>query len=208
MAGAFFLIVLRLKATVSVQDSILGQSEQSRNPVANCWRTFVDCRFILANTFSTPHEHMSAFLLQFSTRRCTSSCLRMSGMTSSISRRSLSSTNDSSSNNPTEFQSLLRNLKASEHYDLVVIGSGPAAQKCAIDSAKRGKKVAVVDKKDMIGGVCVHTGTIPSKVRIVPLAFLFGVPTHPSIDFSGSSVASNSTSSQGLLWHFVYWKFS
>lgn len=51
----------------------------------------------------------------------------------------------------------------SAHYDLVVIGSGPAAQKCALESAKIGKKVAVVDKAGMIGGVCVHTGTIPSK---------------------------------------------
>ncbi|KAF0695972.1 Aste57867_13244 [Aphanomyces stellatus] len=58
---------------------------------------------------------------------------------------------------------LMRNLKASEHFDLVVIGSGPAGQKCAVDSAKHGKKVAIIDKKDMHGGVCVHTGTIPSK---------------------------------------------
>eukprot|EP00127_Corallochytrium_limacisporum_P004264 Clim_evm209s157 gene=Clim_evmTU209s157 len=50
-----------------------------------------------------------------------------------------------------------------ENFDLVVIGSGPAAQKAAIDSAKRKKKVAVVDKGKWIGGVCVHTGTIPSK---------------------------------------------
>ena len=48
-------------------------------------------------------------------------------------------------------------------YDLVIIGSGPAAQKCAVDSAKRGKKVAVIDKSQFMGGVCVHTGTIPSK---------------------------------------------
>lgn len=58
---------------------------------------------------------------------------------------------------------MLQNLKASEHFDLIVIGSGPAGQKCAIDSAKSGKKVAVIDKRDMHGGVCAHTGTIPSK---------------------------------------------
>jgi pyruvate/2-oxoglutarate dehydrogenase complex dihydrolipoamide dehydrogenase (E3) component len=45
----------------------------------------------------------------------------------------------------------------------IVIGSGPAAQKCAVDSSKRGKKVAVVDKQAMHGGVAVHNGTIPSK---------------------------------------------
>ena len=48
-------------------------------------------------------------------------------------------------------------------YDLVVIGSGPAGQKAAIAAAKRRKKVAVVDRLTMVGGVCVHTGTIPSK---------------------------------------------
>ncbi|CAM9095015.1 unnamed protein product [Chrysoparadoxa australica] len=52
---------------------------------------------------------------------------------------------------------------AGQHYDLVVIGSGPAAQSCATRSARMGKKVAVIDKRDMVGGVCVHTGTIPSK---------------------------------------------
>jgi ribulose 1,5-bisphosphate synthetase/thiazole synthase len=36
---------------------------------------------------------------------------------------------------------------SSAHYDLIVIGSGPAAQKCAADSAKSGKRVAVIDKK-------------------------------------------------------------
>lgn len=48
-------------------------------------------------------------------------------------------------------------------YDLVVIGSGPAGQKGAICAAKLGKQAAIVDKKLAIGGVCVHTGTIPSK---------------------------------------------
>ena len=48
-------------------------------------------------------------------------------------------------------------------YDLVVIGSGPAGQKAAISAAKQRKKVAVVDRLTMVGGVCVHTGTIPSK---------------------------------------------
>jgi len=49
------------------------------------------------------------------------------------------------------------------HYDLVVIGSGPAGQKGAICAAKLRKRVAVIDRRMMIGGVCVHTGTIPSK---------------------------------------------
>ncbi|HXR18056.1 MAG TPA: Si-specific NAD(P)(+) transhydrogenase [Terriglobales bacterium] len=49
------------------------------------------------------------------------------------------------------------------NYDLIVIGSGPAGQKGAICAAKLRKRVAVIDRRLMIGGVCVHTGTIPSK---------------------------------------------
>jgi NAD(P) transhydrogenase len=48
-------------------------------------------------------------------------------------------------------------------YDLVVIGSGPAGQKGSIAAAKARKRVAVIDRATMIGGVSVHTGTIPSK---------------------------------------------
>ena len=48
-------------------------------------------------------------------------------------------------------------------YDLVVIGSGPAGQKAAIAAAKNHRRAAVIDRTTMIGGVCVHTGTIPSK---------------------------------------------
>jgi NAD(P) transhydrogenase len=52
---------------------------------------------------------------------------------------------------------------AHSSYDLVVIGSGPAGQKCALNAAKLGKRVAIVERLDMVGGVCIHTGTIPSK---------------------------------------------
>jgi NAD(P) transhydrogenase len=48
-------------------------------------------------------------------------------------------------------------------YDLVCIGSGPAGQRAAIQAAKLGKRVAVVEKQQCVGGVCVETGTIPSK---------------------------------------------
>jgi NAD(P) transhydrogenase len=48
-------------------------------------------------------------------------------------------------------------------FDLVVIGSGPAGQKAALAAAKLGKRVALIDRKAMVGGVCIHTGTIPSK---------------------------------------------
>jgi NAD(P) transhydrogenase len=48
-------------------------------------------------------------------------------------------------------------------YDLLVIGSGPAGQRAAIQAAKLNKKVAVVERKTILGGVCINTGTIPSK---------------------------------------------
>src|ERR1700756_847568 len=50
-----------------------------------------------------------------------------------------------------------------QEFDLIVIGSGPAGQKGAICAAKLRKRVAVIDRTVMIGGVSVHTGTIPSK---------------------------------------------
>ncbi len=52
---------------------------------------------------------------------------------------------------------------SSDRFDLIVIGSGPAGQKGAIAAAKLGKRVAMVDRREMIGGVSLHTGTIPSK---------------------------------------------
>ena len=48
-------------------------------------------------------------------------------------------------------------------YDLIVIGSGPAGQRAAIQAAKLDKRVAIVERKTVVGGVCINTGTIPSK---------------------------------------------
>ncbi|MEO0444239.1 MAG: Si-specific NAD(P)(+) transhydrogenase [Pseudomonadota bacterium] len=48
-------------------------------------------------------------------------------------------------------------------YDLIVIGSGPAGQKSAVQAAKLGKKVALIERDRYLGGACVHRGTIPSK---------------------------------------------
>ncbi|WP_455379395.1 Si-specific NAD(P)(+) transhydrogenase [Petrachloros mirabilis] len=58
-------------------------------------------------------------------------------------------------------------------YDLVCIGSGPAGQRAAIQAAKLGKQVCVVERRQMVGGVCVATGTIPSKTfREAVLSFV------------------------------------
>jgi NAD(P) transhydrogenase len=50
-----------------------------------------------------------------------------------------------------------------QQYDLIVIGSGPSGQRAAIQAAKAGKRVALVEKREVIGGACINTGTIPSK---------------------------------------------
>ena len=60
-------------------------------------------------------------------------------------------------------------------FDLAVIGSGPGGQKAAIMAAKLGRRVCVVDSKAMVGGVCVNTGTIPSKTLREAVLYLTGM---------------------------------
>ena len=59
-------------------------------------------------------------------------------------------------------------------YDLIVVGSGPGGQRAAIQGAKAGKRVAVVEKQAAIGGVCINTGTIPSKTMREAVLHLSG----------------------------------
>ncbi len=59
-------------------------------------------------------------------------------------------------------------------YDLVVIGSGPAGQRAAVAAAKMGKRVAVVEARQVVGGVCINTGTIPSKTMREAVLHLSG----------------------------------
>ncbi|GAA1819886.1 Si-specific NAD(P)(+) transhydrogenase [Luedemannella flava] len=60
-------------------------------------------------------------------------------------------------------------------FDLLVLGSGPGGQKAAIAAAKLGRKVAVVERRNMIGGVCINTGTIPSKTLREAVLYLTGL---------------------------------
>ena len=60
-------------------------------------------------------------------------------------------------------------------YELLVIGSGPAGQKAAIQGAKLGKRVAIVERRRIVGGVCVNTGTIPSKTLREAIVYLTGL---------------------------------
>ena len=59
-------------------------------------------------------------------------------------------------------------------YDLLVIGSGPAGQRAAIQAAKLDKRVALVERKSVVGGVCINTGTIPSKTLREAVLYLSG----------------------------------
>src|SRR6058998_1426426 len=63
-------------------------------------------------------------------------------------------------------------------YDMVVIGSGPAGQRAAIQAAKLDKRVAIVERKTVIGGVCTNTGTIPSKTLREAVLHLSGYREH------------------------------
>ncbi len=60
-------------------------------------------------------------------------------------------------------------------YDIAVIGSGPAGQKAAIQSAKLGKHAVVIERGHTVGGVCVNTGTIPSKTLREAVLYLTGL---------------------------------
>src|SRR5579871_4892327 len=59
-------------------------------------------------------------------------------------------------------------------YDLIVIGSGPAGQRAAIYAAKLGKKVALVEMREVVGGTSINTGTIPSKTMREAVLHLSG----------------------------------
>ncbi len=65
-------------------------------------------------------------------------------------------------------------MEAATSYDLLVIGSGPAGQRAAIQAAKLDKRVAVVERKAVVGGVCINTGTIPSKTLREAVLYLTG----------------------------------
>jgi NAD(P) transhydrogenase len=67
---------------------------------------------------------------------------------------------------------------AAYDYDLIVIGSGPSGQKAAIQAAKLGKRVAIVEKTAVLGGVCINTGTIPSKTLREAVIYLTGHRLH------------------------------
>ncbi|MCA9595399.1 MAG: Si-specific NAD(P)(+) transhydrogenase [Myxococcales bacterium] len=72
------------------------------------------------------------------------------------------------------------------HFDLLVVGAGPAGEKGAAQAAYFGKKVAIVEKKPAPGGAAVHTGTLPSKTLREAALYLSG---HRNRDLYGIAVA-------------------
>ncbi|MDP8987100.1 MAG: Si-specific NAD(P)(+) transhydrogenase [Actinomycetota bacterium] len=66
-------------------------------------------------------------------------------------------------------------MATSEEFDLIVIGSGPGGQKAAIAAAKLGRRAVVVERSPSVGGVCLHTGTIPSKTMREAVVHLTGL---------------------------------
>ena len=78
-------------------------------------------------------------------------------------------------------------------YDMLVIGSGPSGRRAAVQFAKLGKSVLVVEKGRRVGGVSVHTGTIPSKTLRETVLNLSGWRDAASSAPTGSSRTSPPT---------------
>jgi NAD(P) transhydrogenase len=83
-------------------------------------------------------------------------------------------------------------------YDLIVVGSGPAGEKAAIQAAKRNKRVALVEQNPFLGGSCIHTATLPSKTLREAVLFVSGLEQR---SFTGvhSSIKKHHLGVQDLL---------
>jgi NAD(P) transhydrogenase len=89
-------------------------------------------------------------------------------------------------------------LRVSAPYDLVVIGSGPAGQRAAIQAAKLDRRAAVIERGPHVGGVCVNTGTIPSKTLREAVLHLTGL-RHRSL-YGQSYRVKDELTIEDLLW--------
>lgn len=77
-------------------------------------------------------------------------------------------------------------MSTATDYDLIAIGSGPAGQRAAIQAAKLGRRVAVVERQRTVGGVCIDTGTIPSKTFREAVRRVY---SRPGLEMPGGHVA-------------------
>jgi pyruvate/2-oxoglutarate dehydrogenase complex dihydrolipoamide dehydrogenase (E3) component len=87
-------------------------------------------------------------------------------------------------------------------YDLIAIGSCPAGQKAAIQAAKLGKRVGLIERGSMMGGVCVNTGTIPSKTLREAVLYLTGM-TQRGI-YGQSYRVKEQISAHDLFWRMTH----
>ena len=74
--------------------------------------------------------------------------------------------------------SLAHSSSDHSHYGVVVIGSGPAGQRAAIASVKSGRRTLMIEKRAVVGGTCINTGTIPSKAFREAVVYLSGYREH------------------------------
>jgi NAD(P) transhydrogenase len=91
-------------------------------------------------------------------------------------------------------------LESGFNYDLVCIGSGPAGQRAAVRAAKLGRRVALIERRRVVGGVCIDTGTIPSKTfREAVLAFAGRAAQSAGGGFGGGQGSNGGRPSAGKL---------
>src|ERR1044072_3749418 len=77
-------------------------------------------------------------------------------------------------------------------FDVLDVGSGPGGQKAAIAAAKLGDRVGLIERRNMIGGVCINTGTIPSKTLREAVLYLTGM-NQRELDGRGYRVKEETT---------------
>jgi len=85
-----------------------------------------------------------------------------------------------------------------QSFDLIVLGSGPAGQRAAVQAAKLGRRVAIVEQGRDVGGVCINTGTVPSKTLREAVLDLSGL--RQRILYGGSYRAKQDVTVQDLLY--------
>ncbi len=70
-------------------------------------------------------------------------------------------------------------MKQKDHYDIIVIGSGPAGEAAAMNAKKKGRSVAIVCDLQQVGGSCTHLATIPSKALRHSVKQIMAFNTNP-----------------------------